>query len=169
MKAAWAAIFHYRTKFLQDWTISQDLPRAAKASGVAMHLSRRLRRHRRACSHNIKYSPMAQRRHLRSGRDDRDLHQERKRNLTGAVQPVSIDDASLYHNAASRMARWHLSKLPATPAATKPSTHSKSTAKKLRPSGTCMTSTVSSGSITRTKAVCVAGAAFTSRTAITLI
>ena len=29
-------IFHYRAKFLQDWTISKDLPRVARAYGDSM-------------------------------------------------------------------------------------------------------------------------------------
>ena len=33
-KASSAGFFHYRAKFLQDWTFSKDLPRAARASGA---------------------------------------------------------------------------------------------------------------------------------------
>jgi predicted dehydrogenase len=33
-------IFHYRANFLQDWTISADLPQAARASGGSMRRRR---------------------------------------------------------------------------------------------------------------------------------
>ena len=89
-------IFHYRTKFLQDWTISQDLPQGGEGlwrldasvagSGVTGDL----------LAHNIDTALW-----LNGGISEvvamtETFIKERKHNLTGAVQPVSIDDASLF-------------------------------------------------------------------------
>ena len=68
-------IFHYRANFLQDWTISADLPQggqglwrldvAAAGSGVTGDLAGPLHRH----------GHLAQRRHQQRQRDDRDVRQ----------------------------------------------------------------------------------------------
>ena len=89
-------IFHYRAKFLQDWTISSDLPQGgaglwrldAKVAGsgvtgdllahcidTALWLNGPLDKVTAATETFIK---------------------KRKHNLTGKVEPVSIDDASLF-------------------------------------------------------------------------
>jgi myo-inositol 2-dehydrogenase/D-chiro-inositol 1-dehydrogenase len=87
-------IFHYRANFLQDWTISQDLPQggeglwrldvAVAGSGVTGDL----------LAHNIDTAlwlngPIAE----VSAMTETFL-KERKHTLTGKVQPVGIDDAS---------------------------------------------------------------------------
>ena len=89
-------IFHYRAKFLQDWTISQDLPQggeglwrldaAVAGSGVTGDL----------LAHNIDTA-------LWLNGPIRDLTamtetfiKQRKHNLTGKVEPVGIDDASAF-------------------------------------------------------------------------
>ena len=89
-------IFHYRTKFLQDWTISQDLPQGGEGlwrldasvagSGVTGDL----------LAHNIDTALW-----LNGGIKEvvamtETFIKERKHNLTGEMTPVNIDDASLF-------------------------------------------------------------------------
>ena len=89
-------IFHYRAKFLQDWTISQDLPQggeglwrldaAVAGSGVTGDL----------LSHNIDTAmwlngPISS---LTAATET--FIKQRKHNLTGQVEPVGIDDASAF-------------------------------------------------------------------------
>lgn len=89
-------IFHYRTVFLQDWTISQDLPQGGEGlwrldasvagSGVTGDL----------LAHNIDTALW-----LNGGITEvvamtETFIKERRHNLTGQVQPVNIDDASLF-------------------------------------------------------------------------
>jgi predicted dehydrogenase len=87
-------IFHYRAKFLQDWTISQDLPQGGEGlwrldvnvagSGVTGDL----------LAHCIDTALW-----LNGSVSDvtamtETFIKERKHNLTGKVEPVGIDDAS---------------------------------------------------------------------------
>src|SRR5215210_8527468 len=87
-------IFHFRAKFLQDWTISKDLPQggeglwrldaAVAGSGVTGDL----------LAHNIDTAlwlngPIAE-----VSAMTETFIKERKHSLTGKVQPVGIDDAS---------------------------------------------------------------------------
>ena len=89
-------IFHYRTKFLQDWTISQDLPQGGEGlwrldasvagSGVTGDL----------LAHNIDTALW-----LNGGITEvvamtETFIKARKHTLTGEMQPVNIDDASLF-------------------------------------------------------------------------
>ena len=89
-------IFHYRAKFLQDWTISQDLPQGGEGlwrldvsvagSGVTGDL----------LAHNIDTAlwlngPI---RELTAMTET--FIKERKHNLTGKTEPVGIDDASAF-------------------------------------------------------------------------
>jgi predicted dehydrogenase len=89
-------IFHYRAKFLQDWTISQDLPQggeglwrldvAVAGSGVTGDL----------LAHNIDTAlwlngPIAEVTAMTET-----FITERKHTLTGKVEPVGIDDASAF-------------------------------------------------------------------------
>jgi len=89
-------IFHYRAKFLQDWTISADLPQggqglwrldlAVAGSGVTGDL----------LAHCIDTALW-----LNGPIDEvtamtETFIKERKHNLTGQVAPVGIDDASLF-------------------------------------------------------------------------
>ena len=89
-------IFHYRAKFLQDWTISQDLPQGGEGlwrlevsvagSGVTGDL----------LAHNIDTAlwlngPISE---LTAMTET--FIKERKHNLTGKVQAVGIDDASAF-------------------------------------------------------------------------
>jgi predicted dehydrogenase len=94
-------IFHYRAVFLQDWTISADLPQggtalwrldaSAAGSGVTGDL----------LAHCIDTAIW------HNGRIDRvtamteTFVKERKHNLTGKVEPVGIDDACAF------LARFH--------------------------------------------------------------
>jgi len=89
-------IFHYRAKFLQDWTISPDLPQGGQAlwrldlevagSGVTGDL----------LAHAIDTAlwlngPIAE-----VSAMTETFVKERKHNLTGQVEPVGIDDASAF-------------------------------------------------------------------------
>jgi myo-inositol 2-dehydrogenase/D-chiro-inositol 1-dehydrogenase len=89
-------IFHYRAKFLQDWTISSELPQGGEGlwrldvsvagSGVTGDL----------LAHCIDTAMW-----LNGGIDEVSAMTEtfiksRKHNLTGKVEPVGIDDASLF-------------------------------------------------------------------------
>jgi myo-inositol 2-dehydrogenase/D-chiro-inositol 1-dehydrogenase len=89
-------IFHYRAKFLQDWTISSDLPQGGEGlwrldvkvagSGVTGDL----------LAHCIDTAMW-----LNGGIDEVSAMTEtfikaRKHSLTGEVEPVGIDDASLF-------------------------------------------------------------------------
>ncbi|HWB85673.1 MAG TPA: Gfo/Idh/MocA family oxidoreductase [Bryobacteraceae bacterium] len=110
-------IFHYRAKFLQDWTISKDVPQGGAAlwrldvnvagSGVTGDL----------LAHCIDTAMW-----LNGGIDQvsamtETFIKERKHNLTGKVEDVGIDDASAvlarFHNGAlatfeaTRYARGH--------------------------------------------------------------
>ena len=89
-------IFHYRSQFLQDWTISRDLPQGGEAlwrldvavagSGVTGDL----------LAHNIDMAlwlngPIAEVTAMTET-----FVKERKHNLTGMVEAVVIDDASAF-------------------------------------------------------------------------
>jgi len=89
-------IFHYRAKFLQDWTISSDLPQGGEGlwrldakvagSGVTGDL----------LAHAIDTAMW-----LNGGIDEvsavtATFIKNRKHTLSGAVEPVTIDDASLF-------------------------------------------------------------------------
>jgi myo-inositol 2-dehydrogenase/D-chiro-inositol 1-dehydrogenase len=104
-------IFHYRAKFLQDWTISQDLPQGGEGlwrldvgvagSGVTGDL----------LAHCIDTAlwlngPIADVTAMTET-----FIKERKHNLTGKVEPVGIDDASAF---LARFANGSLSTFEAT-------------------------------------------------------
>src|SRR5712675_1878068 len=89
-------IFHYRSQFLQDWTISKDLPQGGEGlwrldvgvagSGVTGDL----------LAHNIDTAlwlngPMAEVTAITET-----FIKERQHTLTGKVEPVGIDDASAF-------------------------------------------------------------------------
>jgi predicted dehydrogenase len=89
-------IFHYRAKFLQDWTISQELPQggeglwrldvAVAGSGVTGDL----------LAHNIDTAMWLNGPIAEVSATTETFIKERKHNLTGKIQPVGIDDASLF-------------------------------------------------------------------------
>jgi myo-inositol 2-dehydrogenase/D-chiro-inositol 1-dehydrogenase len=104
-------IFHYRAKFLQDWTISADLPQGGQGlwrldvgvagSGVTGDL----------LAHCIDTAMW-----LNGGIDTvtaatETFIKKRKHNLTGKVEPVGIDDASLF---LARFANGSLASFEAT-------------------------------------------------------
>jgi myo-inositol 2-dehydrogenase/D-chiro-inositol 1-dehydrogenase len=89
-------IFHYRAKFLQDWTISQDLPQGGEGlwrldvkvagSGVTGDLLAHCNDTALWLNGSIaEVSAMTE-----------TFIKERKHNLTGKVEPVGIDDASAF-------------------------------------------------------------------------
>ncbi|HLJ49739.1 MAG TPA: Gfo/Idh/MocA family oxidoreductase [Bryobacteraceae bacterium] len=87
-------IFHYRAKFLQDWTISKDLPQGGEGlwrldvsvagSGVTGDL----------LSHNIDTALWLNGPIASLAAMTETFIKERRHNLTGKVEPVGIDDAS---------------------------------------------------------------------------
>jgi predicted dehydrogenase len=89
-------IFHYRAKFLQDWTISQDLPQGGEGlwrldasvagSGVTGDL----------LAHNIDTAMWLNGAITEVSAMTETFIKERTHNLTGKVTPVGIDDASLF-------------------------------------------------------------------------
>lgn len=89
-------IFHYRTQFLQDWTISQDLPQGGEGlwrldasvagSGVTGDL----------LAHNIDMAMWLNGPIVEVSAMTETFIKERKHSLTGAVTPVTIDDASAF-------------------------------------------------------------------------
>jgi predicted dehydrogenase len=89
-------IFHYRSQFLQDWTISQDLPQGGEGlwrldasvsgSGVTGDL----------LAHNIDMALWLNGPITEVAAMTETFIKERKHNLTGNVQPVTIDDASAF-------------------------------------------------------------------------
>jgi myo-inositol 2-dehydrogenase/D-chiro-inositol 1-dehydrogenase len=89
-------IFHYRSKFLQDWTISKDLPQGGEGlwrldlsvagSGVTGDL----------LAHNIDMALWLNGPITEVTAMTETFIKERKHNLTGTVEPVRIDDASAF-------------------------------------------------------------------------
>ncbi len=89
-------IFHYRAKFLQDWTMSQDLPQGGAAlwrldasvagSGVTGDL----------LAHTIDTAIWLNGKIHEVSAMTETFIKERKHNLTGHVEPVTIDDASAF-------------------------------------------------------------------------
>ena len=87
-------IFHYRAKFLQDWTISKELPQGGEGlwrldvsvagSGVTGDL----------LAHNIDTALWLNGPITEVSAMTETFIKERKHNLTGKVEPVGIDDAS---------------------------------------------------------------------------
>lgn len=89
-------IFHYRSQFLQDWTISQDLPQGGEGlwrldssvagSGVTGDL----------LAHNIDMALWLNGALTEVAAMTETFIKERKHSLTNKVEPVSIDDASSF-------------------------------------------------------------------------
>src|SRR6266850_1483652 len=89
-------MFHYRAKFLQDWTISQDLPQGGEGlwrldisvagSGVTGDL----------LAHNIDTAMWLNGPIAEVSAMTETFIKERKHTLTGQVQAVGIDDASAF-------------------------------------------------------------------------
>jgi myo-inositol 2-dehydrogenase/D-chiro-inositol 1-dehydrogenase len=89
-------IFHYRAKFLQDWTISSDLPQGGEGlwrldvnvagSGVTGDL----------LAHTIDTAMWLNGSIQEVSAVTETFIKSRKHNLTGNVEPVGIDDASLF-------------------------------------------------------------------------
>lgn len=89
-------IFHYRSQFLQDWTISQDLPQGGEGlwrldssvagSGVTGDL----------LAHNIDMALWLNGPIVEVSAMTETFIKERKHALTGDVTPIRIDDASAF-------------------------------------------------------------------------
>ena len=89
-------IFHYRAKFLQDWTISEDLPQGGEGlwrldvkvagSGVTGDL----------LAHCIDTAMWLNGGIAEVSAMTETFVKQRKHNLTGKVEPVGIDDASAF-------------------------------------------------------------------------
>jgi predicted dehydrogenase len=89
-------IFHYRSQFLQDWTISQDLPQGGEGlwrldssvagSGVTGDL----------LAHNIDMALWLNGPITEVSAMTETFIKERKHALTGKMEPITIDDASSF-------------------------------------------------------------------------
>jgi predicted dehydrogenase len=89
-------VFHYRAKFLQDWTISRELPQggeglwrldvAVAGSGVTGDL----------LAHNIDTALWLNGSIVEVSAMTETFIKERQHSLTGKVEPVGIDDASAF-------------------------------------------------------------------------
>jgi myo-inositol 2-dehydrogenase/D-chiro-inositol 1-dehydrogenase len=89
-------IFHYRSQFLQDWTISEDLPQGGEGlwrldssvagSGVTGDL----------LAHNIDMALWLNGPITEVAAMTETFIKERKHSLTGKMEPVSIDDSSSF-------------------------------------------------------------------------
>jgi predicted dehydrogenase len=155
-------IFHYRAKFLQDWTISADVPQGGAAlwrldsavagSGVTGDL----------LAHCIDTAIWLNGEMDSVSAATETFIKERKHNLTGKTEAVGIDDASAFLTRftngslgvfeATRYARGHRRFIPL-----------KLTGKTARWPGTFTISTGCNGLITKTKDPCEAGDQSTSR------
>ena len=157
-------IFHYRAKFLQDWTISKDLPQGGAGlwrldanvagSGVTGDL----------LAHCVDTAMWLNGPIQSVTGMTETFITERQHNLTGKVEKVTIDDASA--SPASATAHWQHSKRRVTPAATRRSTRWRSMANMPRSSGISMIFIGSSISTIVTRAGCADGVRCTSPTAI---
>ena len=108
-------IFHYRSNFLQDWTISSDLPQGGEGlwrldvsvagSGVTGDL----------LAHNIDMALWLNGPITEVTAMTETFVKERKHSLTGKVEPVGIDDACAF------LCRWLPLRPRATRAVTRPS------------------------------------------------
>ncbi len=67
-KASSARIFHYRANFLQDWTITADLPQGGAGAVAARRDGGRQRRDRRLAGPLHRHGHLAQRRHQATSR-----------------------------------------------------------------------------------------------------
>jgi myo-inositol 2-dehydrogenase/D-chiro-inositol 1-dehydrogenase len=104
-------IFHYRTKFLQDWTISADVPQGGTGfwrldaevagSGVTGDL----------LAHCVDTAMWLNGEIERVTATTETFVKQRKHNLTGRLEPVGIDDASLF---VARFANGSLGSFEAT-------------------------------------------------------
>ena len=128
-------IFHYRANFLQDWTISADLPRAAPASGGSTRRPAGSGVTGDLLAHCIDTALWLNGSITTVTAMTETFVKERKHTLTGKVEPVKIDDACAFlcrfENGSSAS-----SSRPDTPGGTRPCTPSRSTASSARSSGT---------------------------------
>ena len=157
-------VFHYRACYLQDWTISPDLPQGGQTlwrldkevagSGVTGDL----------ISHSVDTAIWLNGPDDQGRRRHRDLHQGTpasrtrpgRRRRSRSTTPASS-------SAGSPTARSARSSRPDTPAAGRTRTPSRSTARTPRSPSTSRTRTGSSTSTTPTPITCKAGARSTSR------
>ena len=155
-------IFHYRAKFLQDWTISADLPQGGTALWRLDARRRRQRRHRRPARPLHRHGDVAERADRQSHRDDRDLHQGAQPHHHRQGRAGEDRRCQRLSRALSTTARSRLSRRRATRAATRRSTRSKSTARMHRSCGTCTICIGCNISTIATRAGCAAGVRCTS-------
>ena len=161
-------IFHYRAKFLQDWTISSDLPQGGEGlwrldvnvagSGVTGDL----------LAHCIDTAMW-----LNGGIDEVSAMTEtfiksRKHNLTGKVEQVGIDDASVFLARFAQRIAGHLRGHPLR-ARAQGAVHARDQRRaRVHHVGPARSAPARSTSTTATKAACAAGEPSTSPTATIL-
>ena len=122
-------IFHYRAKFLQDWTISRRPAAGRRGLVAARREGRRQRRDRRSARALHRHRAVAQRRHRQRHRDDRDVHQGAQAHAHRQGREGRHRRRLRCSSRASATVRSPRSNPPATPAATRRSTRSRSTAR----------------------------------------
>jgi predicted dehydrogenase len=161
-------VFHYRAKFLQDWTISKDLPQGGAGlwrldvnvagSGVTGDL----------LAHCIDSAIWMNGGIDRVSGMTETFIKERHHSITGKMErSASTTQARFWRD--SRTARSGFSRRRAMRAATRRSIPWRSTANMRRSCGICMTSIACNISIIATRESCAAGGLFTSPTASILI
>ena len=90
-------IFHYRANFLQDWTISADLPQGGAGPVAARRRRRPAAASPATCSPTASTPPSGSTAASRSVTAMTETFiKERKHNLTGKVEKVGIDDACAF-------------------------------------------------------------------------
>ena len=152
-------VFHYRTVFLQDWTISADLPQGGEGlwrldasvsgSGVTGDL----------LAHNIDTAMWLNGPIEEVTAMTETFIKTRKHNLrAGTSRSISTMRVCFWR--ASRTVRSRHSKPPVMRAATRRSIRSRSMARTRRSSGICTICTGSNISTMATRADCAAGAVF---------
>ena len=160
-------IFHYRAKFLQDWTISQELPQGGEGLWRLDAVRGRQRRDRGSAGALHRHGHVAERSDRRRDGDDRDVHQVAHSTPSRAESSRSRSTMRAPSSRGSATARWRRSSRRAMHAVIRRSTRSRSMASTPRPPGICTICIVCNGSIIVTKGEPAAGAASTSPTETT--
>ena len=156
----------YRANFLQDWTISADLPQGGAALWRLDVERRRLAASPATCSPTASTPRIWLNGAIKNVTAMTETFiKERKHNLTGKVEKVGIDDACAFLCRFDNGSLGHVRIDPLRPRPQGPLHLRDQRRERLASSGTCTTCTAWNISTTATKARSAAGAASTSPTA----